>query len=49
MEANCPECQKVFEIPDDRLKKYDKQIQFDCPACKKGLITIELDLESPPR
>jgi HD-like signal output (HDOD) protein len=48
MEANCPECQKVFEIPDDRLKKYDKQIQFDCPACKKGLITIERDLESTP-
>jgi HD-like signal output (HDOD) protein len=48
MEANCPKCQKVFEIPDDRLKKYDKQIQFDCPACKKGLITIELDLESTP-
>ena len=48
MEANCPECQKIFEIPDKRLKKYDKQIQFDCPACKKGLITIERDLESTP-
>lgn len=47
MEANCPECQKVFEIPAQRLKKYDKPIQFDCPACKKGRITIDLDIQSP--
>ncbi|CAB1080235.1 hypothetical protein D1AOALGA4SA_7922 [Olavius algarvensis Delta 1 endosymbiont] len=48
MEANCPECRKVFEIPDDRLKKYDKQIRFDCPACKKGQITIDLDSKASP-
>ena len=48
MEANCPACQKVFEIPAQRLKKYDKPIQFDCPACKKGRITIDLDNPSPP-
>lgn len=48
MKANCPECQKVFEIPDENLKKYDKQIQFDCPSCKKGQITIELDIEPTP-
>jgi hypothetical protein len=46
MEVNCPECQKVFEIPKERLQKYDKQIKFDCPACKKGLITIDLDVKS---
>ena len=43
METNCPECKKVFDIPDERLKKYDKQIQFDCPSCKKGVIRIDLD------
>jgi HD-like signal output (HDOD) protein len=48
MEANCPECQKVFEIPDEHLKKYDKQIQFDCPTCKKGQITIDPDIKSTP-
>ena len=46
MEATCPECQKVFEIPDERLKKYDRQIKFECPACKQGKITIDLDLKS---
>ncbi len=46
MKVNCPECQKVFVIPKERLQKYDKQIKFDCPACKKGLITIDLDLKS---
>ena len=46
MEVNCPECQKVFEISNERLKKYDKQIKLDCPACKKGLIKIDLDLKS---
>ena len=29
MEVNCPECQKVFEIPKERLQKYDKQIKFE--------------------
>jgi HD-like signal output (HDOD) protein len=48
MEATCPECQKVFEIPAQRLKKYDKPIQFDCPACKKGRITIDLGIPSTP-
>jgi HD-like signal output (HDOD) protein len=48
MEVSCPECQKVFEISNDRLKQYDKQIKFDCPACKKGVITIEVDLKSTP-
>jgi len=48
MEANCPECQKVFEIPAQRLKKYDKPIQFACPACRQGRITIEPDIQSPP-
>ena len=46
MEATCPECQKVFEISKERLKKYDTQVKFDCPACKKGLITIDLDSKS---
>ena len=48
MEATCPKCQKAFEIPARRLKKYDKTIQFDCPACKKGRITIDPDNQSDP-
>jgi HD-like signal output (HDOD) protein len=43
MKVNCPECHKVFEIPRDRLKKYDKQIEFPCPSCQKGRIRIELE------
>jgi HD-like signal output (HDOD) protein len=43
MKVNCPECQKVFEIPRKRLKKYDRQIEFPCPSCQKGRIRIELD------
>jgi len=46
MEVNCPKCQKVFKISNENLKKYDKQIEFDCPACKKGLIKIDLDSKS---
>ena len=46
MEVNCPECQKVFKIPNEGLKKYDKQIKFDCPACRIGLIKIDLDSKS---
>ena len=46
MKVNCPECQKVFEIPSERLQKYDKQIAFPCPACQKGRIKIELDSAS---
>jgi endogenous inhibitor of DNA gyrase (YacG/DUF329 family) len=46
MKVTCPECQKVFEIPQERLKKYDKQIAFPCPACQKGQIKIELESTS---
>jgi HD-like signal output (HDOD) protein len=46
MKVICPECQKVFEIPKEHLKKYDKQIAFPCPACQKGRIKIELDSTS---
>ena len=43
MEANCPQCQKVFKISKERLKKYDQQVKFNCPACNQGLIKIDLD------
>jgi HD-like signal output (HDOD) protein len=43
MKVTCPECQKVFEIPRERLKRYDRKIAFPCPSCKKGHIKIELD------
>jgi HD-like signal output (HDOD) protein len=46
MKVKCPECQKVFDIPEERLKKYDKQVAFPCPSCKKGQIKIEVDSNS---
>ena len=49
MKVNCPECHKVFEIPQERLKKYDKQIAFPCPSCQKGRIRIELDSTPAPQ
>ena len=50
MKVTCPECQKVFEIPRERLKRYDRKIAFPCPSCKKGHIKIELDsAEAEPR
>jgi len=29
----CPECHKVYQIPEERLPK-DKEVAFPCPACK---------------
>jgi len=42
MRVNCLNCNKVFDIPDERLPM-GKKIAFPCPACKG---TIELDLTS---
>jgi HD-like signal output (HDOD) protein len=44
MRVTCLNCNKEFDIPDDRLPK-GKNITFPCPACKK---TLELDLTSKP-
>ncbi len=38
MKIECPQCRKVYDIPDERLP--DKQtFSFSCPACK-GMITV---------
>jgi HD-like signal output (HDOD) protein len=42
MRITCLNCNKVFDIPDERLP-IGKKIAFPCPACKG---TIELDLTS---
>ena len=41
MKVSCPECLKGFQIPAERLQK-GKKFAFNCPACKKGLIEIDL-------
>ncbi|MBN2514507.1 MAG: zinc-ribbon domain-containing protein [Deltaproteobacteria bacterium] len=42
MIVTCSNCQKVYDIPDERLPKKDS-LAFPCPACKE---TIKLDLRS---
>ncbi|MFC1532970.1 HDOD domain-containing protein [Thermodesulfobacteriota bacterium] len=42
MRVKCPNCHKVFDIPDERLPRA-KEIAFPCPVCKEK---IELDLGS---
>ena len=46
MHIECPACRKVFQIPANRLKG-KKKISFYCPACKNGLIKIDLDEQMP--
>ncbi len=42
MRIECPHCQKIFNIPHERLPKRD-EISFPCPACKE---VINLDLRT---
>ena len=42
MRVECPNCYKVFDIPDERLPR-GKEIAFPCPDCKR---TMELDISS---
>lgn len=42
VEVGCPDCHKLYDIPDERLP-IGKKIAFPCPNCKG---TIELDLRS---
>lgn len=42
MRVNCLTCNKVLNIPDERLPM-GKKVSFSCPACKE---TIKLDLTS---
>lgn len=40
MEIECTGCQKVYDLPDDRLP-YGKVVTFPCPACK-AKVTLDL-------
>lgn len=40
MKIECRNCQKAFEVPDERLPK-GRKIAFPCPFCE---VTIEVDL-----
>ncbi len=42
MKAKCANCQKIYNIPDERLPQGGK-VKFPCPSCKNP---IELDLRS---
>lgn len=44
MRVTCVNCNKVFDIPDERLP-LGKKISFPCPACK-GIIDLDLTLMS---
>ena len=43
MHVACSNCEKSYNLPDDRLP-HGKVISFACPACK---VKIELDLRDP--
>ncbi len=47
MKCECPDCQKAYNIPDERLQQ-GKKIAFICPACKKGRIVIDLREKGAP-
>lgn len=42
MRVECPNCQQVYNIPEERLPK-GKKVAFPCPACKTS---IKLDLRT---
>ena len=41
MKIICPGCQKVFNIPDERLRTLKSNVVMPCPACKES---IEINL-----
>ncbi len=43
MRVECPTCEKVYNIPDERLTM-GKKIAFPCPACK-GIIKLDLRIK----
>lgn len=46
MRIECPECQKSYTLPDERLPR-GKVVSFPCPACK-GKIKLDLRPDSEP-
>jgi len=46
MKVECENCEKSFELPDDRLPA-GKKISFPCPACKSK-ITLDLRGKAEP-
>ncbi len=46
MKVVCDNCDKSFELPDDRLPT-GKKVSFPCPACKSK-ITLDLRVDAEP-
>ena len=46
MKVECDNCDKSFELPDDRLPS-GKKVSFPCPACKSK-ITLDLRVQPEP-
>ncbi len=46
MKVECGNCDKSFELPDDRLPS-GKKVSFPCPACKSK-ITLDLRVQPEP-
>jgi HD-like signal output (HDOD) protein len=46
MKVECDNCNKSFELPDDRLPT-GKKVSFPCPACKSK-ITLDLSVGAEP-
>ncbi|MBN1669912.1 MAG: HDOD domain-containing protein [Kiritimatiellae bacterium] len=48
MKLECPQCHRVFDIPDERLN-FDRDVVFPCPACKGKIeIRVKRDQPEPP-
>lgn len=47
MKVECENCDKSFELPDDRLPT-GKKVSFPCPACKSK-ITLDLRVKDEPQ
>ncbi len=44
MKIVCPHCNKSYDIPEERIKKFGAHVSFPCPSCKGK---IEIDLKEP--
>ena len=47
MKITCNECQKSYQLPDDRLP-HGKCVSFPCPSCKNR-IELDLRVEAQPK
>lgn len=47
MKVTCDSCQKVINVPDEKLP-VGKPVTFPCPACKEKITVTRNDDEAPP-